>query len=199
MEEGRLGTWLRRLRGTAQFVYVAALCVAVAVLVISFIPKSPATLELPTAMLSGLDGVGGVVSGVVADPSGVVVFKIADPSLAQRLLHLATILPGLLLVAEVARRMAKLLRAAQDADPFTARTARELTVVAKITAFGGLAVWAVSNVAMWALSATMLSSGAAVEPHRSPLGWLAVGLIFAAFAQLIARGVAMRTELDTVI
>jgi hypothetical protein len=95
--------------------------------------------------------------------------------------------------------MAHVLRAAQDIDPFTAQTARELTVVAKITAFGGLGVWAVSNVAKWALSATMLESGWAVEPHQSPLGWLAVGLIFAAFGQLIARGVAMREELDTVI
>jgi hypothetical protein len=68
-----------------------------------------------------------------------------------------------------------------------------------MTAFGGLGVWAVSNVANWVLSATMLESGAAVEPHQSPLGWLAVGLIFAAFAQLIARGVDMRAELDTVI
>ena len=72
-------------------------------------------------------------------------------------------------------------------------------LVAKITAVGGLGVWVVGNVAKWALSATMLESGARVAPHDSPLGWLAVGLIFAAFAQLIARGVAMRAELDTVI
>jgi hypothetical protein len=199
MAEAHLGKWLRRLRGTAEIVYIAALCVAVALLVIGFIPKSPVTLELPTALLSGLDGVGGVASGVVVDPAGKVVFKITDPSFAQRMLYLATTLPGLLLVAEIARRMAKLLRAAQDSDPFTARTARDLTVVAKITAFGGLGVLVLSNVAKWALSATMLNSGTAVEPNQSPLGWLAVGLIFAAFAQLIARGVAMRAELDTVI
>ena len=76
---------------------------------------------------------------------------------------------------------------------------RPLFSTAKITAFGGLGVWAVSNVAKWALSATMLESGAALQPDQSLLGWLAVGLIFAAFAQLIARGVAMRAELDTVI
>ena len=51
-------------------------------------------------------------------------------------------------------------------DPFTAQTTRELTVVAKITAFGGLGVWVVSNVAKWALSATMLESGAAVAAAR---------------------------------
>ena len=199
MEDRRLDRWLRRLRGTATLVYIAALCGAVALLVIGFIPKSPVTLELPTKLLTGSDSLGGIARGVVVDPAGEIVFKITDPSLGQRMLYLATTLPALLLVAEIARRMANVLRAAQDRDPFTAQTARELTVVAKITALGGLGVWAVSNAAQWALSVTMLNSGVAVEPHQSPLGWLAVGLIFAAFAQLITRGVAMRAELDTVI
>jgi hypothetical protein len=199
VEKVGLDRWLRRLRGTATFVYIAALCLAVALLVIGFIPRSPVALGLPTSSLSGSAGLGGIVAGVVVDPSGEVVFKITDPSLAQRMLYLATMLPALLLVAEIARRMASVLRGALDSDPFTAQTARELTVVAKITAIGGLGVWAVSNVAKWALSATMLESGTAVEPHQSPLGWLAVALIFAAFAQLISRGVGMRAELDTVI
>jgi hypothetical protein len=199
MEDRRLDRWLRRLRGTATLIYIAALCAAVALLVIGFIPKSPVTLQLPTKLLTGSDRLGGIARGVVVDPTGEIVFKITDPSLAQRMLYLATTLPALLLVAEIARRMANVLRAAQDRDPFTAQTARELTVVAKITALGGLGVWAASNAARWALSATMLNTGAAVESHQSPLGWLAVGLIFAAFAQLITRGVAMRAELDTVI
>ena len=194
-----LDRWLPRLRGTATFVYIAALCLAVALLVIAFIPGSPVTLALPTSDLSGTARLGGILNGVVVDPGGAIVFKVTDPSLGQRMLHLVTTVPGLLLVAEVARRMRNLLRAAQKTDPFTAQTVRELTLVAKITAVGGLGVWTVANGAKWALSATMLESGAAVAPHDSPLGWLAVGLIFAAFAQLIARGVAMRAELDTVI
>jgi len=194
-----LDRWLPRLRGTATFVYIAALCLAVALLVIAFIPGSPVTLALPTADLSGTARLGGILNGVVVDPGGEIVFKVTDPSLGQRMLQLVTTVPGLLLVAEVARRMRNLLRAAQKTDPFTAQTVRELTLVAKITAVGGLGVWTVANGAKWALSATMLESGAAVAPHDSPLGWLAVGLIFAAFAQLIARGVAMRAELDKVI
>jgi hypothetical protein len=199
MKKAPFGTWLRRLRGTATFVYIAALCFAVAVLVIAFIPGSPVTLPLPTAALSGLDGVRGVEPGVVVDPSGAIVFNVIDASLAQRLLYLATTLPGLVLIAEIARRMAKVLRAAQDSDPFTAGTARDLTSVAKITAVGGLGVWAVAYVAKWALSATMLQSAPAVWPDLSLLGWLGVGLIVAAFGQLVAHGVAMRAELDTVI
>ena len=56
-----------------------------------------------------------------------------------------------------------------------------------------------SFVAEWTLSTTMLTSGAAVTTHGSLAGWLAVALIFAAFGQLIARGVAMRAELDTLV
>ncbi|MEU8080344.1 DUF2975 domain-containing protein [Catellatospora citrea] len=200
VEEGkRLTKWLRRLRGTAEFVYIASLCGSVAMLVVAFIPRSPVVLALPTTLLSGLDRIGGVAAGVVVYPMGEVVFEVTDPTLAQRMLYLATILPGLLLVADIARRLARLLKSAQDTDPFTTQTVRELTLVAKITAFGGLAVYAVGNVAMWLLASTMLDSGARVDPVQSPVGWLAVGFIFAAFAQLIARGVAMRTELDTVI
>ena len=45
----------------------------------------------------------------------------------------------------------------------------------------------------------MLASPVPFLPHHAPLGWLAVGLIFAAFGQILDRGVEMRAELDTVI
>ena len=177
--------WFARLRGTATFIFIAALCLAVAVLVISLIPGSPVTVRLPAAPPPGL----------ALDPSGWADFQVVHPSLAQRLLSAATVVPGLLLVAEMARRMAAIL----DSDPFTARTALLLTRLAKVTAFGGLVPWAVAIVAKWQLSATVLAGSAAVEPGLSVLGWLAVALIIAGFAQLITRGAAMRTELDTVI
>jgi hypothetical protein len=195
----RLGTWLRWLRATATFVFIAALCLAVAVLVIALIPGSPVTQELPAAALTGLHGVGGVTAGVAADPSGWIPFTIHDPSLAQRLLDLLTVLPGLVLVAEIARRMANLLRGAQASDPFTANTARALVAVGKLTAFAGLGAWTLSQIAQGVLSGTMLTSSVTFRPHQTPLGWLAVGLIFAAFGQILDRGVTMRAELDTVI
>jgi hypothetical protein len=196
----KLGTWLGRLRATATFVYIAALCLAVAELVIAFVPKSPVRLALPTTMLTGLDRVGGVVSGVAVDHGSTVLFKVTDPSLGQRLAALAIGLPSLLLVAEIARRMGKLLLSAQRTDPFTAQTARDLTAVAKITAAGGIAVSVVAALSGWALSDTMLTNGSQLTMSSSSvLGWLAVGLIFAGFAQLISRGVDMRAELDTVI
>jgi Protein of unknown function (DUF2975) len=195
----RLGTWLRWLRATSTFVFVAALCLAVAVLVIAFIPGSPVTQELPSAALTGLDRVGGVTTGAVVDPSGWVPFAVHDPSLGQRLLYLLTVLPGLVLIAEIARRMAQLLRTAQASDPFTATTARALMTVGKLTAFAGLGTWILSQAAQGLLSTTMLTSPLTYKPHQSPLGWLAVGLIFAALALILDRGVAMRAELDTVI
>jgi hypothetical protein len=155
------------------------------------------TQELPAAALTGLGRVGGVPAGV--DPSGWIPFTIHDPSLAQRLLYLLTVLPGLVLVAEIARRMANLLRGAQASDPFTADTARALVAVGKLTAFAGLGAWTLSQIAQGVLSATMLTSSVTFRPHQTPLGWLAVGLIFAAFGRILDRGVTMRAELDTVI
>jgi hypothetical protein len=150
--------------------------------------------------LSGPVQIGGATPGVTVDPATRLIFKFTDPSFALRMLNLGTTVPGLLLVAEIARRMAKLLRAAQQSDPFTARTARELTVVAKITALGGLCAWAVANLSRWVLSSYVLASGTDVNLlHESPLGWIGAGLIIAGFGQVVGRGVAMRTELDTVI
>ena len=194
-----LGTWLRWLRATARIVSGTALCLAVAVLVIAFIPGSPVTQELPATALSGLGRVNGVTAGVGIDPSGWVPFTIHDPSFVQRLLYLLPVLPGLVLVAEIARRMAKLLRAAEASDAFTASTARALITVGKLTAFAGLGVWIISQIGQGLLSATMLSASVTFHPHHTPFGRIAVGLIFAAFGQILDRGVAMRTELDTVI
>ena len=195
----RLGSWLRWLRATATFVFIAALCLAVALLVIAFIPGSPVTQELPAAALTGTEQVGGVTAGVAVDPSGWIPFTIHSPSLAQRLLYMMTVLPGLALIAEVARRMAHLLRAAQATDPFTASTSRALVAVGKLTAVAGLGAWVISQVAQGVLSWTMLTSPVPFHPHQAPLGWITVGLIFAAFGQILDRGVAMRAELDTVI
>ena len=200
MENGRFDKWLHRLRVTATIVYIVALCLAVAVLVIAFIPHSPVPTALPATDVPGLDHVSGLAAGVTIDPAGTIAVKIAEPSAAQRLLYLVVVLPGLALVALIAWRMAKLLRAALASDPFTAQTVRALTALAKITAIGGIAVWAMSNLATWALSATILDGPSTPQPHEAAaLAWLAVALIFAAFGQLIARGVAMRAELDTVI
>jgi Protein of unknown function (DUF2975) len=200
MEDRRFDKWLHRLRLTAMIVYIVALCLAVAVLVIAFIPHSPVTTALPAGDVPGLDHLSGLASGVTVDPGGTIAVEIAEPSVAQRLLYLVVVVPGLALVAVIAWRMAKLLRAALASDPFSAPTVRALTALARITAVGGIAVWAMSNLATWVLSATVLDAPSTPQPHEAAaLAWLAVALIFAAFGQLIARGVAMRAELDTVI
>jgi hypothetical protein len=199
VEARRTGPWLRRLRGTATFVQISALCLCVAVLVIGLIPGSSVALQLPGTVLEGSGPARGVDPSAVVDPDQFVSFSIAHPGLGQRLLLLVTVLPGLLLVAEVARRLGGLLRFVETSDPFTTRTVRELTLLAQVTAFGGLVAWAAGLVARWALSATVLDSGAAVKVDASLLGWVAVALVFAAFAQVIGRGAVLRDELDTVI
>jgi hypothetical protein len=205
-QQQRSTTWLTRTnwlavsRATATFVQWAALSLVVAVVTIGIIPKSPVKLDISMLSLSGPARVAGAAPGVTVDPAGRLMFKFTDPSFALRMLNLGATVPGLLLVAEIARRMAKLLRAAQHSDPFTAGTARELTLVAKITALGGLVAWAAANVTRWVLSSYVLVSGTDVSLlHQSPLGWIGAGLIIAGFGQVVTRGVAMRDELDAVI
>ena len=147
MEDSRFDKWLHRLRVTATIVYIVALCLAVAVLVIAFIPHSPVTAALPATDVPGLDHLSGLAAGVTVDPAGTIAVELAEPSVVQRLLYLVVVLPGLALVALIAWRMAKLLRATLASDPFTAQTVRALTALAKITAVGGIAVWAMSNLA----------------------------------------------------
>ncbi len=195
----RLDTYLKWLRATATFVFVAALCASVALAVIAFVPGSPVRAELPARALSGLDEVGGVDAGVSLANSGWVPFAVDDPSLGQRLLFLLTVLPGLLVIAEVARRLAVVVRTAQDSDPFTATTSRSLLSIGRLTVLAGLGAWAVSQVAGAVLAHTMLESSTPLRPHHSPLGWLFVGVILTGFGLILDRGVEMRTELDTVI
>jgi len=192
--------WLGAARAAATFIRWAALALVVAVVVIAVAPRSPVRLDISIAKLGHLDHLAGTTPAVTVESAGRIAFKFTDPSLALRMLNLATTVPGLLLVAEIARRMAKLLRGAQDHDPFTVATARQLALVAKITALGGLTVWAAASVARWELSASALVDGRDVSVlHQSPLGWLGAALIIAAFGQIITRGVGMRTELDTII
>ena len=199
MAATRLDTYLRWLRATATFVFIAALCVAVALAVIALVPGSPVRTELPARALSGLEGVGGVDTGASVARSGWVPFTVDDPSLGQRLLFLLTVLPGLLVIAFVARRLASVVRLAQESDPFTPATSRALVSIGKLTVLAGLAAWAAGQVAWAVLAHTMLSSSTPLRPHHSPLGWLVVGLILMGFGLILDRGVEMRAELDTVI
>ena len=116
MEDSRFDKWLHRLRVTATIVCTVALSLAVAVLVIAFIPHSPVPAALRAADVPGLDHVSGLEAGVTVDPTGTIAVKIAEPSVAQRLLYLVAVVPGLALVALIAWRMAKLLRTALASD-----------------------------------------------------------------------------------
>jgi hypothetical protein len=106
---------------------------------------------------------------------------------------------GLLVIAEVARRLAAVVRTGQDSDPFTAATSRALASIGKLIVVAGLGAWVVRQVARAVLAGTMLDSADHIRPHQLPLGWLVVGAILTGFALILDRGVEMRAELDSVI
>ena len=64
-------------------VFIVALCLAVAVAVIAFIPHSSVPTVLPAKDVPGLDQVSGLAAGVTVDPGGTIAVKIAEPSAAN--------------------------------------------------------------------------------------------------------------------
>lgn len=199
MTDDRLDVRLRGLRVTAAVVSVVALCLAVALAVVALVPGSPVVQVLPASALAGATPPGTVAAGVAVDPAGWVPFSVHDASLVQRLLHLLTEFPGIVLIALVARRVARLLHAARAGDPFTPGTAATLVSVGTLVAVGGAGTWLLSQVAQAALTRTMLAGDRVFTPHDSPLGWVAAGLVVVAVGRIVGRGVALRAELDTVI
>ncbi len=187
------------LRSAAVFIRWSAMAFAVALVVIAAAPRSPVTVDLGASRVSGLQTIEGTVPGVAVDRSARVLVRFVDPPIGLRLLHLGVVLPGLLLVAEIARRMATILRRAVDHDPFTPATARDLRRVAALTAIGGTLVAVIEYAAKLTLSSQALVTGLDRSFEFSPVGWLAVALMVAAFAQLVARGASLRHELATVI
>jgi hypothetical protein len=190
--------WLSRLHGVAVFVEAAALSLAVAVVVIAVVPGSPAPARVAAGAV--LDRSPGLDAGVAVDLRSRVLVDLANPSVLQEVLALLTVVPGLLLLAVLGRRIGALLRDVRLGDPFTEATAKALTTLAWLCVVGGSLVWVGAAVAAEALAATVADGGTAgVEVGGPVLAWLGVGLVFAAFGRLVAHGIELRSELDTVI
>jgi hypothetical protein len=193
--------WHRRLLGVSTFVAGSALSLAVALVVIAVVPGSPAQVGVRAGDVGDLAGqVAGAFDGTLTFvPSAFVHFDVTDPSLGQRLLYAGTTVPSLLLIAEVARRIRRLLREAEQSGPFGPFVSRELVTLAKLTGLGGFIVWTIAIVARWALVASVTSESSAAQPDASIVAWWGTALVFAVFANVMRRGADMRADLDTVV
>jgi hypothetical protein len=139
----------------------------------------------------------GMAAGAAAG-SGDIDVVLRDPSVLQRLCQLGLFLPTALVVLAGTRLLHRLLQRARTQDPFCDETVRTLSRLGLLCAVGGSAAVVVQEICRSILSTAVFATGAQ-WPKPLPLAWLAGGMAFAAVAQVIARAVTLRSELDRVV
>jgi hypothetical protein len=124
--------------------------------------------------------------------------EVPEPTGKQIALYAATGLPTVVVVLTVLWLLFRLLSQARKADPFTPATVRGLRRLALVVIAGGSLAGLIEVFAQMELSAT-IPPGSSEGVWSVPLLWILLGAGFLAVAELVARGVAMREELDRVI
>jgi Protein of unknown function (DUF2975) len=136
------------------------------------------------------------VPGLPADAR--VQLTLAHPTTGQRGWELLAGLPSLALVVVALVLLRRLVGRARRDDPFTATTVRGFRTLGGVLIVGGPVVWVTGVLARFALSATA-GPGAASFDFTVPLAWLLGGFVMLAVGEIVARGRALRAELDTVV
>lgn len=201
LERLRRPDWLGELQGLVT-VALVVLSVAGMLSVISVLAGGAVVAEVPTEAVAGLAGeTGGLAPGVRVDDAGAVAVTVDDPSAAQLVAYNLTQLPTYLVVATVLVMLRGLLRRARREDPFQPATVRRLRTLALVAFTGGALAQIVEILAALDLSARLTADPVMTTTlSLEPMGlWLLVGFGFFAIAELVKRGLAMRSELDAVI
>lgn len=92
-----------------------------------------------------------------------------------------------------------LIRAARRDQPFTVQAVRRLRWLGFATIASGLAIFVIETVANFSLSATVTGMPSADISLFAFGPWFLTGFGFFAIGEVIARGQALRTELEQVI
>lgn len=157
-------------------------------------------------------GAGDVVAEMRANPTGPEQFQsggqsmehlstrvaIHDPTPAQALWYLGTVVPSTIGLLAALFMLLRLLTGARRANPFTRETVRRLRWLAAVVLVGGSLASVLESVATLGLSEG-LKPGTIAGQWDVPVLWLFAGFGVMAVAEVVARGCAMREELDEVI
>ena len=157
-------------------------------------------------------GAGDAVAEIPSNPTGPEEFQaggqsmehlwtqvaIHDPTPAQALWYLGTRLPSAIVVLAALFMLLRLLTRARRANPFTRETVRDLRWLSVVVTVGGSLAGMLESVATMGLSEG-LKPGTISGHWDFPVLWLFAGFGVMAVAEVVARGCAMREELDEVI
>ncbi|HZM83644.1 MAG TPA: DUF2975 domain-containing protein [Candidatus Limnocylindrales bacterium] len=123
---------------------------------------------------------------------------ILEPTPAQALWYLGTFLPSAVVLLAALSMLLRLLSRARRANPFTRDTVRDLRWLAVVVLVGGTLASLVESVATLRLSAG-LKPDTVSGYWNLPALWLLAGFGAMAVAEIVARGCALREELDEVV
>ncbi|HYN95330.1 MAG TPA: DUF2975 domain-containing protein [Pilimelia sp.] len=189
--------WLRRLRWLLAAAALAGLVALVAVAILA-LAGDWTRLDVPVDRVGGVRAGDPLPAGVQVAGDGTVQLQVPDPGWGQRLLSLAMSVPEIFVQVAVLWLAARLVGDAAGGAAFADHTAGAVRRLAAWCAVGGSVAVVIQEVATSALSATVLPSGW-LPPVPLPVAWLVAGLVLAALSQVIARGSALRAELDEVV
>jgi hypothetical protein len=191
--------WLAELQGLV----AVALVVLAGIVVFNVVTLADGGLvvaQVPADAVTGVAGAtGGLRAGGVVD--GNVEVLVADPTLGQLVTYQSTRLPTFAVVAAVLVLLWTALRRAGREDPFADRTVRRLRLIGWVALVGGILAQLVQMIASLELTAQVTADGKQFTTlDLGPTGlFLLVGFGFFAIAEILKRGLAMRTELEAVI
>ncbi len=154
-------------------------------------------LELPASAVSGTVEYG-LRAGVAITTEQDVTVTVTDPSLEQRAAWVLTALPTYAVVVALLVLLLRIVWQARRRDPFTLATVRRLRVLAVVTLAGGYLGSLMELIAAMYLSSTVTVDGV-LGLSDLPLHWFLIGFGLLAVAEVVKRGYAMRSELETVV
>jgi len=192
----RRGDWLRELHGLLLVAVILSAVVGVATAVAT-LTGQPFDIRVPIGDVLRPDALADVRPGAAIHPDATIYLRVEHPTGTQRWLVTIATLP---IYALTTVMLWRLVGEERHTDPFTGVTARRLRILGWLLIIGGPVAWAAEFTARFALSDTVTTAGphATLDPG-TPAVWFLAGFGMLAISEVVRRGQALRTELDSVV
>ena len=192
--------WLGELQ-TALIAAVALLGVLTVLNVIAIFGRWSVSVQVPAGTVDGVGGAtGGLTAGAVVDPNGTVDVLVGAPSTRQVIAAALVAMPTFLVILALFAMLLGVVYRARKGGPFDQHVVWRLRLIGVVAIVAGVVASLVEFFARLDLMSTVTDrSTSASVPLQSLFGWVLVGIALFAIAEVVRRGLAMRTELDAVI
>ncbi|MFI5915386.1 DUF2975 domain-containing protein [Dactylosporangium sp. NPDC051541] len=183
---------------SALVVSMAVVGLGVVATVVGVITRDPIPVTVPNDM-AGVANMG--AGGLVSTEDGSIDMVMNGPTWAQTLLGVLNQLPTPIVVLTLLAVLHRVVRRMRRGGPFDEVVVRRVRLLGWIAGVGGMLAVLIeaSAEAFLTLSADLHGISFWLPIMPGLLSWPLIGIGLLALAEVLRRGVVMRTELDTVI